>query len=411
LTALLDLVPGSVGLDTARQELGARLASSAVAALPPGLGALVDLGTLAAHTTAAVAAAAAGGGAAAAVPAVGAAVAAVVGAGRLLAAKLDADTAEAIDAGLRAQAQKLIAEADGKILAAYSTSPLAPTGAPPSEARVYTGVGRDAQEVLSLWTPGAVAVVPRTARASCVWSLCPWAEWDSVRDGAVIRPGRWADETGPTSAGVYLRASSLETQGQQVRRALKKGLWPEDWLTRSPVGEWQPGQGGWLLRIVEAGNRLPAVPAICRRTLAPGLAPLAGPQGQPVPVAGELLSYAAGLAGAPPPDLDLVIGRARKIIDDAGVIGATGYLAALRERIRILAWAREDARRRQGLNARPWDPWEGAPDAGPGLKLGAGGLAATPAASTAGGGGETGALLLGLGGAAALGALLLRRRR
>ncbi len=418
MTALLDLEPGSVGPDTARQELGARLAAGAVAALPPSLSALVDLGTLVAHTTGAVAAAAAAGGAAAAIPAVGAAVAAVTGAGRLLAGQLDQETADAIDAGLRSQATTLVAAANGKILAPFSTSPLEQTGAPPSEARVYTGPGRDAAEVRGNWSAGAVAVVPRTARSSCIWSLCPWAEWDSIRDGAVIRPGRWADETGPTIAGVYLRASSLETQQQQVRRALRRGEWPEDWITRSPVGEWRPGQGGWLLRLVDAGLRLPAVPAICRRTLAPGLAPLAGPQGQPIPVAGELLAYAAGLAGAPPPDLDLVIERARAIVADAGALGATGYLAALQERLRVLAWAREDRRRRGGGSPRAWDPFAGAPDLGPGAALQAGGPAALKGYGGGGSGGSGGNVASDSAGSAALlllpaaaGALFLLRRR
>lgn len=412
MTALLDLEPGSIGPDTWRVEVGARLASSALAALPPAVAGLYDLAQVAIHAGGAVLAAQAGGSALAAVGAVGAAIAAVASAGRLLAGRLEQETAAAIDAGLELQAARLVDAADGRILAAYSTSPLPQTGRPPSDARVYTSATRSAAEVRALWTPGAVAVVPRGISRSAVWSLVPWATWRSVREGTPMEAGLWnPSETGPVLEHVEPWARGTQLERGNVRRALDRdpAAWPEAWLLqRSPVGSWEPSTGHWIATLVEAGDRLPSPPVICRRTLAPGLAPYSGPRGEPVPVAGSLLAYAAGLGGAPPPDLDLVVERVRALEVQLGPLAELSYVPALRDRLRVLAWSREHLRRAAGGAPRSWDPWPGRPDDGPARPRGVGGLAgagSSPAVSR--GAGLELAALAGL----AVGALYLVRRR
>jgi hypothetical protein len=411
VTALLDLVPGSIGPDTWRAEVGARLAAGALASLPPAAIAAYDLAQVSLQTAGGLAAALSSGSALASVSAVGAAIAALASAGRLLAAKLDQATADEIDRGLAAQAGLMIGAADGRILAPYQTgSPI--TGAPPGEHRVYTALGsRTASDVAAAWTPGAVAVVPRGARRGCVWSLAPWAV--PTRGGEPLTPGIWGADTGPTIALVYDR--SVEgglTEAAGVRRALDRGEWPSDWLTRSPVGEWTPGAGHWTVRLVEASERSPSVPALCRRVLAPGLAPVIGPFGEPCPVAGELLAYAAGLGAVPPPDLDAVIATVRA--REAGLVGLPPPpLAAQIERLRVLAWSREHLRRSRGEAPRPWDPWEG-PDRGPALEVlvrGPGALAdlAPPPPPPSSSGDDGATLLAGALGVGLL-ALLARRR-
>lgn len=408
MVALLDIEPGSIGVDTVRAELGARVATMALGALPPEAVALYDVAQVTVQSIAAIGAAASASSALAAVPAVGAALAAIASAGRLLAATLDAETAAAIDTGLEAQALKLIAAADGRILASYQTSPVAPTGAPPSPERVYSGVDRSCPSVIKLWTPGAVACVPRPFARDVVWSLVPWASWDGIRGKATVRPGIWADETGPVVTGFRDREKG-ETEYKAAEKAVHDALWPTFWVEPSPAGAWSPGSGSWVVRVVEAGERQASPPVICARTLAPGLAPLAGPRGEPVPVHGRLLAYSAGLLGAPPSDLDLVIDRARAFLTTQGALADTGYGAALKERLRVLAWAREDWRRRQGLNARAWDPWPGT-DAGPGLDVqqgrrpgGAAGVVGRPS------GGRGGGAAIGVAGAAAAALFFLRR--
>lgn len=407
MTALLDLEPGSIGPDTWRQELGARLAASVQAALPPVLLPLLDLGQAAAQLAAALAAATAGGSALAAIPAVGAAVAAIAGLGRVAATLIDDETRGAIVGGLDDQARELLQIADGRALAAYVTGPGAPTGAPPGEHRVYAGPTRSPSEVRGAWTPGAVAVVPRGVRYSCAWSLVPWASFRSLRRPASVARGIWGAETGPDLPAVEADPGGATTERQLVRRALEAGAWPEPWLSPPPIGDWQPGAQRWAITVIEASQRRASPPVLCRRVLAPGLAPWCGPRGEPVPVSADLLTYAAALGAAPPPDLDQVI-EAVRIADaaDAKIGGRPG----LRERVRLLAWSREHLRRSAGQAPRAWDPWQGAPDDGP-AAAGAAQAAALGeiAGATGGGGGGGGGLILGLG--AAVGLSLLRRSR
>lgn len=285
--------------------------------------------------------------------------------------------------------------ANGRILAVYQPSEQITLTRP----RGYEGKSLKDKEwtcekMRGQYRPGYVACLGRPTKSAILYTPIPIL----VPSGGIFDVQEPASIWGPSGPGVYP----------------SKELIPENWsdykwwgLKANYLDSYQKWE--WVARLIAQNDANPAPPVRTWTTVAPGLAPTWGPQGQGLPTSPYALGYVSGLLARPAPDLDAVA----KILSSTE---QTPRTAQVRRTTELLLWTREDLRRRKLAPGAPeGSAWRDR--LYPSDSQGQGGQGGQKSQGQGGGGqggggfGEAGALLLGLGGAAALGALLLHRRR
>ena len=289
----------------------------------------------------------------------------------------------------------LCKNANGRILAVYQPSDEITLERP----RGYEGKSLKDKEwtcekMRGQYRSGYVACLGRPTKSAILYTPIPIL----VPSGGIFDVQEPASIWGPSGPGVYP----------------SKELIPENWseykwwgLRANYLDSFQKWE--WVARLIAQNDANPAPPVRTWTTVAPGLAPTWGPQGQGLPTSPYALGYVSGLLARPAPDLDAVA----KILSTSE---QTPRTAQVRRTTELLLWTREDLRRRKLAPGQPegsaWrDRLYPADAQGQGQGQGGGGFGGGVGGLSGGAtGGDGGGLLVGAA-ALGLGYLLMRGRR
>ena len=338
MSEIWETEPGSLTVASVQDMLGDKIANRLVAVLPTEYAVGIEIAQLTAAAAAAIGAAAASGPLA-----IGAAVVALFksidSTLESWAGAVKAEIATTWTKAIDQLSLNLTTSAGGNILTYYQPADVQTLKRAQAFTSKKKGKIHKLETLVQQFKPGYVIGVKRPAMSDYIAATVPVLIFTGHPFGDFIRESIYSNNPKAT-IGPLSSANGWENANQWYPLGLVK------W-TGAPLKQ-------WAITASQLVNAHGCPPLRKRILVAPGLCPQWGPYGEEQPFSPRMAAYAAGLYGAPPPDLDKVtnlVAQASKMwgLDPLG----TGILE--------LRWAREDLARRGNAKAgKPLgDKWPG----------------------------------------------------